>query len=604
MKQKLLSRLILGAIAGVAAAGVAQAGQITASSTNVAREVITTDTQAISSPTISYRFAGDIDATVQVQEFQVQWTLEDGANWGGVLPSADSITITPTVGTDAGVVGVGGTNFAVVNMGFDNPTNPTVLYATIQVPVAPVAPWTDSLLDQPIITLNAAGGTTPATIVKLKTLVGDLVADFNANGQCSDNKSLFVNFKHFKLLSNPAAIAGAGNGVADEHERAGSTNRAGIINFPTNLLVRLTPSTGTSKVDVSAANLAFTGTASGAEPAYISATLANLGTLSLVQNATGYDTNLTNQYLLTGNPALSGLTGVATATLANGNVETASVNAVVSATNGFVVGSSVFLATDALCAAPIAGSSVAVTAANAAGPLTLPVNTAAVAAGAFGTAGTGPVRVCYNVAGVANPIPLSAFSAVGTVVKAAAGAGFNEQNNICQGSLYSLGGGIKIDVRNYANSKDPSGWQSVIRLINNNEARTVDVYGQLIQVDGKYGPWGKIATLDPRAVKNMTAAEIDALLVNAPAAGAGKDGDATAQSTSTGARLRVTSENASSLRVQNYMYNPATGAVMEFSSAQGVDYEGTVDRAPLDGAGGASSGQYVSQDAQAGLNGK
>lgn len=602
MKQKLLSRLILGAIASVAAAGVAQAGQITASSTNVAREVITTDTQAINSPTISYRFAGDIDATVQVQEFQVQWTLEDGANWGGVPPTADSITITPTAGTDAGLVGVGGTNFAVSNIGFDNPAAPTVLYATIQVPVAPVGPWTDSLLDQPIITLNAAGGTTPATIVKLKTLVGDLVADFNANGQCSDNKSLFVNFKHFKLLSNPAAIAGAGNGVADEHERAGSTNRAGIINFPTNLLVRLTPSTGTSKVDVSAANLAFTGAASGAEPAYISPTLANLGTLSLVQNATGYDTNLTNQYLLTGNPGGSGLTAVATSSLSNGNVEAANVDVAVSASNGFVVGSNVFLATDNLCAVPVAGSNVAVTAANAAGPLTLTVGTAVLNA-AFGAAGTGPVRVCYDVGGVANPIPLSSFSAVGTVVKAAAGTN-NEQNNVCQGNLYSLGGGIKIDVRNYANSKDPSGWQSVIRLINNNEARTVDVFGQLIQVDGKYGPWGKIATLEPRAVKNMTAAEIDALLVNAPAAGAGKDGDATAQSTSTGARLRVTSENASSLRVQNYMYNPATGAVMEFSSAQGVDYEGTIDRAPLDGAGGASSGQYVSQDAQAGLNGK
>jgi len=102
----------------------------------------------------------------------------------------------------------------------------------------------------------------------------------------------------------------------------------------------------------------------------------------------------------------------------------------------------------------------------------------------------------------------------------------------------------------------------------------------------------------------MTAAQIDALLVNAPAAGAGKDGDSAAQSTVTGARLRITSENSSSLRVQNYMVNPATGAVMEFSSAQGVDFEGTVDRAPLDTLGGNQSGQYISQDAAAGLNGK
>jgi len=52
------------------------------------------------------------------------------------------------------------------------------------------------------------------------------------------------------------------------------------------------------------------------------------------------------------------------------------------------------------------------------------------------------------------------------------------------------------------------------------------------------------------------------------------------------------------------MVNPATGAVMEFSSAQGVDFEGTVDRAPLDPNGGNQSGQYISQDAAAGLNGK
>lgn len=599
MKQKLLSRLIVGAIAGVAAAGVAQAGQITASSTNVAREVITTDTLPINSPTISYRFAGDIDATVQAQEFQVQWTLEDGALWD-TIPSDDAITITPTAGTDAGVVGVGATNFAVTAKGLS--ADKTTLWATITVPVAPVAPWTDSLLDQPIITVNAAGATTDATIINLKTLVGDLVNDYNTSGICSDNKSLFVNFAHFKLLSNPAAIAGAGNGVADEHERSGSTNRAGIINFPTNLLVQFATSTGTTKVDVSAANLAFVGTATGAEPAYISPTLANLGTLTLVQNATGYDTDLTNQYLLTGNPAGSGLTDAATATLNDGNVEVAQVTVDLTASNGFVSGGNVFLATDALCAAPIAGSNVAITAANAAGPISLPVPTGTVNP-SFGVTGTGPIRVCYDVTGVATPIPLSSFSAVGTVVKSAAGVNLNEQNNICNGNLYSLGGGIKIDVRNYANSQDPSGWMSVIRLINNNESRTVDVYGQLIQTDGLYGPWGLIATLAPRAVVNMTASEIDALLVNAPEAGAA-NGDSAPQSTSTGARLRVTSENASSLRVQNYMYNPATGAVMEFSSSQGVDYEGTVDRAPLDSGGAANSGQYISQDAQAGLNGK
>jgi len=602
MKQKLLAHLILGAFAGVAAVGVAQAGQITASSTNVAREVITTDIQTINSPTISYRFAGDIDATVQDQEFQVQFTLEDGANWGAVLPTDDAFTITPTAGTDSGLPGVGGVAFTVVAKGFDNPLAPTVLFATIRVPTGANPTWGDVLLDQPIVTLNGGFTTTPATVVKLKTLVGDLVADFTTSGKCADNKSLFVNFKHFKLLSSPTAIAGAGNGVADEHTRGG-TDRAGIINFPTNILVQLATSTGTTKVDVSNANLKFAGVATGAEPAFISTTLANLGTLNLKQNATGYDVNLTNQYMLAGTLPATGLLQAATATQINGNVEVEKVDVVVTASNGFAPLSNVFLSTTSNCAAAIPGSNVAITALNAAGPITLTVPTGVVNA-SFGPTGTGPIRVCYDVATVVTPIPLSAFTAVGTVDKANAGAGFNEQNNVCNGNLYSLGGGIKIDVRNYANSADPTGWMSVIRLINNNESRTVDVFGQLIQVDGLYGPWGKIATLAPRAVSNMTAAQIDALLVNAPAAGALKDGDSVAQSTTTGARLRITSENSSSLRVQNYMVNPATGAVMEFSSAQGVDFEGTVDRAPLDPNGGNQSGQYISQDAAAGLNGK
>jgi hypothetical protein len=54
MKQKLLTRLVLASLVGAAAVGV-QAGQIQASSVSIAREVITTDTQAVTSPSISYR---------------------------------------------------------------------------------------------------------------------------------------------------------------------------------------------------------------------------------------------------------------------------------------------------------------------------------------------------------------------------------------------------------------------------------------------------------------------------------------------------------------------------------------------------------------------
>lgn len=595
MKQKLLTRLILGAFAGAAAVGTVQAGQITASSTNVAREVITTNTQTIFSPVISYRFAGDIDATVQAQEFQVQFILEGGALWVG-LPSADAFNITPTAGTDAGVPGVGGTDFTITSQGIS--ADGTTLWATITVPVAPAGAWTDSLLDQPIITLNAAAATTGATINNLYSVVGDIVNDYNTRGVCTDNKNLFVNFRHFKLLANPAAIAvETTNGIGDEHTRGGATNRAGIINFPTNIRPAIATSTGNAKVNVSAANLQFTGTAG---TSFVSTTIANLGTVTLVQNATGYDSNLTNQYLLN---AVPGLSNVGVAAVNNGYVEVEKVDVTVSATNGFVVGGTLWLDTGAGCATATVsggGAATAIVAGNAAGPITLSIGTAQVN-GAFGATGTGPVHVCYGVAGIGTPIPLSAFSAVALVDKANAGVNLNEQNNICNGNLYSLGGGVKIDVRNYANSQQTAntGWMSVIRLINNSEVRTIDVWGQMIHADGTYGAWGKLTDLAPLAVLNLTSAAVDALLVNAPATAVGLNGPAVSQDLARGgSRLRITSNAGSTLRVQNYLYNPASQNFIEASSTQAVDFEGNTDRAPV------NEGQYQSQDAFLGINGR
>lgn len=585
MKQTLLTRLVLGAIAGIAAAGVAQAGQITASSTNVAREVITNDLQTIDAPTISYRFAGDINATAQMQEFQVQFKLSNG-QWAS-LPSDDAFTITPTAGTDTGVPGIGGTDFTVFAKNIDA-TDPTILWATIRVPVTPAGVWTDSLLDQPIITVNQAASTTKAKISKLYTVVGDLVNDFTSAGKCADNKNLSVNFKHFKLLANPSAIAVDGsNGVADEHTRAAATNDAGIVNFPTNLKVNFAPSTYNT-ILTPGGNKSFTSNGTGTS--FVDADTVMLGALSLAQNANGYDSDLTNQYALAGGGA--GLLGAATAVNNIGRVEVDHVGVAVTASQGFVQGGSVYLSTAANCSATIAGSSVLVTAANAAGPITVNVPTAGVTA-SFGVAGTGPVYVCYDVP-TTTTVPSSSFSAVGRVYKAAAGANVNEQDNMCNGNLYSLGGGLKIDVRNYASSKETSGYTSVIRLINNSDATSADVWAQIIHQDGKLGGWGKLTDLAPRAVLNMTASEIEAKLTNDATAAIGAK--AAAASAGGAPRLRITSTTGSSLRVQNYLYNAATGQILEGSNSQSVDFEGTTLRAP------GSDGQYISQDANSGLN--
>lgn len=589
MKQKLLTTLVLGAISGMAASS-AMAGQITASSTNVGREVITTNAQTLVSPVISYRFAGDIDATVQVQQFQVQWTLEQGATWAA-LPSDDNITITPSVGANVGVVGVGGTDFTVVakNISGDGRT----LWATIDVPVLPAGVWVAGVLDQPIVTVNAGPAVGRATIRNLKSLVGDLVDDFNTRGMCLDNKNLFVNFQHFKLLANPSAIAvDLVNGVADEHVRAGATNRAGIINFPTNVRVNVAASSG-GAILTPGGNMTFS--AFGAGTSWVDLDTVMLGRFNLSQNATGYDSDLVNQYLLTGNPALSGLTAAPVASLTNGNVEVNTVSTVVSATQGFALGSSLYASTAADCSAPVAGSATGVVTNNT---MTVTIPNAAVNA-TFGPAGTNNVYICYDVPGTTT-IPSSAFAGVTRVNKSIAGANMNEQDNICNGGLYSLGGGLKIDIRNYASSAETSGYLSVVRFVNNSDNTIADVWAQIIHQDGKLGKWGKLADLPVRGVLNLTAPQIEAKLTNAATAAVGPN-DPVAQpgtptSSDTAPRLRITSTTGKSLRVQNYLYNAATGQILEGSGSQGVDFEGTILRAP------ANEGMYQSQDANSGLN--
>lgn len=632
MKSAQLSLLALG-IAAAFGTNVAYAGQIQSSSVSIAREVITTNTQTIIAPSIAYRFAGDVDARVQAQTFQVQFILGAGS-WGS-LPGTFANAISVSDGVTAQIqdqsaaapgansCGVGvpcNASYTVSNVGVSTVAadGSRTVWATITVNQGATA-----LIKQPLISMNVTANTVAgvvgvnvaasrAPVTGLFDVVGNLVTDFNATPSlCEAVKTMPVSFKHYTALSAPASQATDTTATADEHTRGGATNTATLITFPTNILPVVTTSTGNAKVNVAAANLAFTGSATaGAAPdSWVSTTIANLGMIALKQNSTGYDSNLVNQYLLAGGGA--GILAAATAVNNIGRVEGASFDATVTATNGFVSGGTLWLDTGANCATSTvsgAGVKTAITALNAAGPITLTIGTAQLNA-AFGATGLGPVYTCYGVAGVTSPIPLSKFNVTAaTLVKSAAGAGLNEQNNSCSGTHYSLGGGVKIDVRNYANSKDPSGWMSVIRLVNNNESRSIDVWGQLIHADGTYGPYGLLTKgqnagaanadkLAPRAVLNLTSAQVDALLTSAPAH-ATANGSATPKADVTGARLRVTSESGSSLRVQNYLYNPASQNFIEASSSQGVDFEGTTDRAPL------NEGQYTEQDAQAGLNGK
>ncbi|MCW5649921.1 MAG: hypothetical protein KIS62_09260 [Ramlibacter sp.] len=626
MKRTLLSRLILASLAGVAVSGV-QAGQIQASSVSIAREVITLDTQSVGAPAIAYRFAGDVDARAQAQTFQVQFTLGAGSwdGWvsAGVAPAAvngapenQAFSITDGVSgvivNQEAVPRAGVTSYAVTSKGIS--ADGKTLFVTFTVHQDGVA-----LIKQPLISVNVASNTlvnvanVPVVsadrgfLQGMKTVAGDLAADFAASQTCVATKTLPVSVKHYVALTNPAILATDANATPDEHTRGSATNSATLVVFPTNLKVNFATSTAGATL-TPGGNLSFTGTgavvasASPATPgtshvAVGAGNLVRLGIMNLTQNATGYDSDLTNQYILGNAVAPAGVKGIATAAANNGQVEVSSVNAVITATNGFVVGGTVFFAAaGANCGAVLAGTvATAITAGNAAGPLTITIPTAAVNA-AFGAAGTNALEICYSGTGAAT-IPSSAFTAVGTVVKAAAGANLNEQNNACNGTLFSLGGGIKIDVRNYA-SNQATGYTSVLRIINNSDVATADVWAQIIHQDGKVGKFGKIIdALAPRAVKNMSAAQIEAKLDQSPTAAAASSNDALGVQNADGApRLRITSNSGRSLRVQNYLVNPANGSLLEVSGSQAVDFEGTASRAPV------NEGQYQEQDANSGLN--
>lgn len=621
MNKTLISRLVIGALVSIAAGG-AYAGQIGAASAPMAREVITSNAVVVSAPTTSYHFAGDIDATTADQTFQVHLTLAtkgvptvdtaaSAALWDdSVLPSVDAFQF----GTSAGVP----IPAAVVTArGFS--TDKKTLWVTFTVPVSV------GYVTTPTITFNPAGAATTAKVTNLKTVVGDLLEDFTLRGRCDDSKSMPVGILHFKGLTDPMSIAtgsvatgGNGNGSADEHTRTNATNEGVAIVFPTDLLVKMTKPVTNNATLATGGNLLFanTGTiAPAATTAFQDANNVLLGNFALTQLGQGYDQDFgiggSPKYALLSTPTTPVAIGVVGSTLTpvpagaviDGTIEVAGVHLDVTASNGFLPGAVVYaVAPGALCNATVTAAGVITPPANLGSYTVLPTDSTTIRlsldAGTAGVvtalnAGT-PIGVCYAVTGLST-IPSSSFSAVGTVVKATGLMG--EQNNQCSGPFTSFGGGIKIDVRNYASAAEQanSGYGSVIRLINNSDSRKADVWAQIIHQDGTLGNWGKIADLDTRAVKNMKAADIEALLINAPTAAVGA---AKPSVSPAGApRLRITSTTGTSLRVQNYLLNYATGQILEASGSQAVDYEGNnVQRAPI------NDGQYISQDANSGLN--
>lgn len=205
--------------------------------------------------------------------------------------------------------------------------------------------------------------------------------------------------------------------------------------------------------------------------------------------------------------------------------------------------------------------------------------------------------ICMVVPGGVTQIPQSQFTGQAVLLK---DDNTEQANFSCPNRLAGLGGGVKIDVRNFF-PYDPANpnnhWVGVIRVINNSETTPADLTGQYIRADGAYGKWGSLGMLAPRGAKYFTSKEINDLLVNnSSQAGADNSGPGgiaftPGEALPRNTRVRISSNAASTLRVQSYIFNAITQSLVEVSASQGADFV-NIEASPRD---------HIDQDAQDGI---
>ena len=615
MKKLTLVACAAGLVAG-GLATVAQAGQIQASSTNYAREAVISDTTKVALPVISYKLLGSVGSTTQPTNFSMTVDIDNG----------DYDTTTGNV-TTAGMVYIRDQNLAAtVAVPF---TANTVTVVGKKMTVTFVIPANAlNVYPNPIVIFNqfpvaAATANTAYNAPVPVTGDGKVVTLFSGAGLAMLDCTISTKFVNAVVKHFNAA------GVEDDSTRSGNTNTAVVLGFPTTHAAVVTANGTAGTLDVLNSNKSFAAGAGGtmqftAGAGAISTTQVLLGRVDLVGAATGYGANVPPVKpagLLGGldaNGAAAYTTGAVTATpagtayasilgttaphaaaatLINGPVEIAGFKVDVTADQGMVVGGTLFLSPASNCAGVFGGATTTITAATGAAGVVNSLTSA------LGTTNTTSVYVCYTVPNTLL-VPSSGFRAVATVLKSSGALG--EQNNIsCAAPLASLGGSLKIDVRNYvpaARSAVAGGWTSVLRLINNSEVNSVKVFAQTIDSAGLFGRSALINTLAPRAAVYMLNSQIDGLLAGATTGSAATNaistnlvGNATDFNNT---RLRITAEGSDTLRVQNYLVGPQ-GQFVEASGAQGVDLaNGQVANRAGD------SGSLLDQDAQKGLNGQ
>lgn len=554
MKLKLISALVASAFAGIAT--TASAGVIQASYKNYASEVFGTDAVVLTAPTINYALALPLSGTVgNPNSFSISWTLTSGGEFvaapaPGVIALTDPANLHPT-------------NPTTVTLSTDKKT----LTATFSV--------TSNYTTNSQIVLGSGGA---VTITKVGTILG---APALTNGCGNDVASVNVAVKlqnaagvefdsNFSLapLSNTTPIVQAS--VALSVTAKDSATFAALTDVPPG------PGKEKGKVDVLIPSLGQFFTAN-ADVTGASTAVLNIGSINIKDRSVLFDLDGTNPYsskgLLFGtNPA----TGV-------GVVEANSLKVDVSGT--FLTGTDggFFASVAPDCTSVLDTGTIAADGKSA----TVTLSAASVASLA-GASGPAPVYLCYVVSTL-KVIPTSQFAVTGGSLGKFATA-LEAPNPVCPAPVYNLvSNGVRVDVRNYVPgvAKTASGWYSVVRVINTDDVLTVSPVIQALLADGTLGASaalngvtsvdGKSGAFKPREVRYYTSDTIDAVLNAAATAAKPSFG---ANDVGGNARLRITAPS-SSIRVQNYVFNPANGNFIEASAAQGdegPDYIRQADR--------------------------
>ncbi len=535
MKFKTISALVASAFAGFAM--TASAGVIQASYKNYASEVFGTDAVVLTAPTINYALALPLSGTIaNPNSFSITWTLTNGGEFTAA-PATSTIALTDPS-----------------NASLLNPDTVTIsgdkkaITATFSV--------TTNYTTGSQIVLGSGG---PVSITKVGSILG---APALTNGCGNDIASVNVAVK----LTNAAAVEFDSNFTL-----APLSNTTPIVQASVALSVLakdsstfVTPEKG--KVDVLIPSLGLFFTADS-DATLASTGKLNIGSVSVTDRSVLFDLTGVNAYSSKGptfgsNPA----TGA-------GVVEANSLKVDVSglfqtAANG----GSFFASALANCTTTLDVGTIAADGKSA--TVTLSAASVASLAGGAATAAS-PAYLCYASANT-KVIPSSQFAVTGGSLGKFANS-LEAANPLCPAPIYNLiANGVKVDVRNYVPgvSKAASGWYSVVRVINSDEAQTVAPVVQALLADGTLGAAaglstvasvdGKTGAFKPREVRYYTSDAIDAVLNAAATAAKPSYG---AADVGGNARLRITAPS-SSIRVQNYVFNPANGNFIEASAAQ------------------------------------